>query len=258
MERENWHSWLRTMPASQKSDGSAKGSKITITLKRKALKVIKAILPKKKKWGLTDDDTASVASTLPETPTQTRDSKASNESTIIDSDSDTGKEDAGDEDAHAELGTSSFIQLYWCCEKDLLTLILSERLKKDWTAPIYAFYQPIPSVDHDNRWRFHEFTCAAIGCKKKVRRYLDKKDSNSTGNLRKHAKQCWRVETLAATDQTKNASEARASVTNLVSKNGLITAIFERLGKGKVTYSHRQHTKTEAKFVTSQSQVLIH
>src|ERR1700720_1769315 len=112
------------MPASQKSDGSAKGSKITITLKRKALKVIKAILPKKKKRGLTDDDTASVASTLPETPTQTRDSEPSNESTVINIDSDTGNKDAGDKDAgdkdagdkdaDAELGTSSFIQLYWC------------------------------------------------------------------------------------------------------------------------------------------------
>src|ERR1700722_16423040 len=111
------------MPASQKSDGSAKGSKITITLKRKASKVIKTILPKKKKRGLTDDDTASVASTLPEKPTQTRDSEPSNESTIIDIDSDTGNEDAGDKDADTELGTSSFIQLYWCCEKDLLTLI---------------------------------------------------------------------------------------------------------------------------------------
>jgi hypothetical protein len=234
------------MPASHKSDRSTKGSKITKTLKRKASKVIKAILPKKKKRGLTDDDTVSVASTLPKTPTQTGDSEPSNESTVINIDSDTG-----DEDADAELGTSSFIQSYWCCEIFLLTLILSERLKKDWTAPIYAFYQPIPSIDHDNGRRFHEFTCAAKGCKKKIQRYLDKKDSNSTGNLRKHAKQCWGAETLAAADQTKNVSEARASVTNLVSKNGSITAIFERLGKAKVTYSHRQHTKTEAKFVTS-------
>ena len=87
---------------------------------------------------------------------------------------------------------------------------------------------------------------------------MDKKDSNLTGNLQKHAKQCWGAETLAAADQTKNALEAHASVINLVSKNGSITAIFERLGKAKVTYLHQQHTKTKAKFVTSQSQVMIH
>jgi hypothetical protein len=38
-------------------------------------------------------------------------------------------------------------------------------------------------------------------------------------------------------------------VTSLVLKDGSITAVFERLGKSRVTYSHRQHTKTEAKFV---------
>jgi hypothetical protein len=40
-------------------------------------------------------------------------------------------------------------------------------------------------------------------------------------------------------------------VTNLISKNGSITAIYERLEHSKVTYSHRQHTKMEAKFVSS-------
>jgi hypothetical protein len=34
-----------------------------------------------------------------------------------------------------------------------------------------------------------------------------------------------------------------------LSKDGSITAIFERVGKGKVSYSHQQHTKTEAKYV---------
>ena len=141
---------------------------------------------------------------------------------------------------------------YWHCTKHLFILFISEHLKKDWNAPIYAFFKPVPSIDHDNGRRFHEFTCGAKGCNKKIWHYLDKKDANSTGNLRKHAKKCWGAETVAAADQTKNAAEARSSVINLVSKNGSITAIFERLGRTKVTYSHRQHTKTEAKFVTSQ------
>ena len=74
------------MPALRQSDGS--------TLKRKASKIIKANLQKKKK-GPTND-TVSVASTPPETPTQTSENEA-NESAVVDIDS---------EDADAELGTS--------------------------------------------------------------------------------------------------------------------------------------------------------
>ncbi|KAI9510979.1 hypothetical protein F5148DRAFT_473455 [Russula earlei] len=32
-----------------------------------------------------------------------------------------------------------------------------------------------------------------------------------------------------------------------MTKTGSIIAIFKRLGKGKVIYSHRMHTKTETK-----------
>ena len=107
------------MPASCKSDGSTKGStNITGALKQKALKVIKAILPKKKRKGLTDDDTTSIASTLPGTPTQTCDNGPSKASTIVDSNEPTIiniESDTGDEDADAELDTLS---LYWCCEKN--------------------------------------------------------------------------------------------------------------------------------------------
>ena len=34
---------------------------------------------------------------------------------------------------------------------------------------------------------------------------------------------------------------------NDIKNTGSITAAFERKGKGKVTYSHRQHMKTETK-----------
>lgn len=91
---------------------------------------------------------------------------------------------------------------------------------------IYAFFHPVPNVDYDNGRKFHEFTCSAKGCQKKIRRYLDTKDAKSTSNLRKHAKLCWGMDTINAADQTKNASEARSLVN-----------------------SHRQHTKTETKFV---------
>ena len=44
----------------------------------------------------------------------------------------------------------------------------------------------------------------------------------------------------------KSAREALAGLKNVDSS---ITAAFERVAKSKVTYSHRQHTKTEARYV---------
>ncbi|KAG1722400.1 uncharacterized protein EDB91DRAFT_1240224 [Suillus paluster] len=69
--------------------------------------------------------------------------------------------------------------------------------------------------------------CQAKRCKNKVRRYLDKGDARSTGNMRKHVRSCWGDEVLKAADQAKDANE--------------------RKGKGKVTYSHHQHTRAETR-----------
>ena len=80
------------MPASHKSDGSTKCStKVVATLKRKASKVVKALLPKKKRKGPTGD-TISLSDTS---------STKSNEPSII-------NKSTGDveEEADAELGMS--------------------------------------------------------------------------------------------------------------------------------------------------------
>lgn len=122
-----------------------------------------------------------------------------------------------------------------------------DRLSKEWKSPIYAFYGPIPEITHVKGRRCHEFKCAARGCKYKSRRYLDTKDKASTGNLIKHAKSCWGDEAWKTANECKNATEARATVTNPIKKSGSITASFKRTGKGKVTYSHRMHTKSETK-----------
>jgi hypothetical protein len=45
-----------------------------------------------------------------------------------------------------------------------------------------------------------------------------------------------------------NIKEARESVTG-IKNTGSITAAFEKKGRGRLTYSHRQHTKTETKCV---------
>ncbi|KAJ8582888.1 hypothetical protein M405DRAFT_749564, partial [Rhizopogon salebrosus TDB-379] len=115
---------------------------------------------------------------------------------------------------------------------------ISERLKRDWTSPVYAFYHPNPDIEYVNSRRCHVFKCAAKGCKQRICRFLDTGDAKSTGNLRKHVKVCWGEHALEAACETKNATEAQAVVIQSILETGSIKTSFERKGKGKVTYSH--------------------
>ena len=58
-----------------------------------------------------------------------------------------------------------------------------------------------------------------------VRRYLDTSDAKSTGNLRKHARACWGVETVAAADETRNLGAALDALTKV--KDGSIIEAFQ-------------------------------
>ncbi|KAG0704063.1 hypothetical protein DFH29DRAFT_802380, partial [Suillus ampliporus] len=122
------------------------------------------------------------------------------------------------------------------------------RLMKDWVSPVYAFFNPKPRIVVISGRHAHEFKCCAKGCKATTRRFLDKKDARSTGNMRKHVKVCWGEDVLAATDDAKDANEARTKIVGGILRNGSITVSFERKGKGKVTYSHRQHTRAETRY----------
>jgi len=73
-------------------------------------------------------------------------------------------------------------------------------------------------------------------------------DAKSTGNLRKHAKKCWGVETVDGADKMKDAAEARQSGITSGHRNGSIKAFLGKIGRGK-DFSHQQHTKIETKFV---------
>ena len=119
---------------------------------------------------------------------------------------------------------------------------------RKWTLSIYAFYEPTPAIESKDGWKCHTFKCATKGCKHTVRRFLNGKDSRSTGNMQRHAKICWGDEAIKAADEAKDVNEACKKVVGGILKTGSITAVFERKGKGKVTYSHRQHTKTEMKY----------
>jgi hypothetical protein len=115
---------------------------------------------------------------------------------------------------------------------------------------VYAFFKAVPDVDYVEGRRSHNFICLAKHCKGKsriVKRYLDKGDCKSTSNLRKHAKKCWGSDMVAEADEAKNADEVRKTTVKGTLLPGLITAAFERTGKGTVTYSHRQHTRSESR-----------
>jgi hypothetical protein len=129
-----------------------------------------------------------------------------------------------------------------------------ERLSKEWVSPIYVFFRTSPRIEYVDGRRAHIFECAAGRCRSKnskngrdVRRYLDKADAKSTSGLRRHAVKCWGAETVKSADDTKDLEAARAVLLKSKMRDGTITAEFERIGKSNVTYSHRQHTSTEAR-----------
>ena len=127
-----------------------------------------------------------------------------------------------------------------------LSFELTERMMEGWNSPIYAFFRPVPDIeqDEDGRW-YHRFHCFAKSCKGSVKRYLDTKDSGSTSNMRKHAKICWGAETVQAAMDASNLDGARSVLAN--HKDGSIAAAFQVKGKGKVTYSQRQHTRQQTR-----------
>ncbi|KAA1479015.1 hypothetical protein DENSPDRAFT_753489, partial [Dentipellis sp. KUC8613] len=124
---------------------------------------------------------------------------------------------------------------------------VAERMRTKWTSAIYAFFDPTPTVEYRKGRRYHTFRCLAKGCSKSVSRCLKTGDATSTGNMRKHARHCWGDEIIDAADQAANISVVREKIVKPFLRDGSITAAFKRSKKGKVTYSHRQHTKAETK-----------
>ncbi|EPS92664.1 hypothetical protein FOMPIDRAFT_6817, partial [Fomitopsis schrenkii] len=120
------------------------------------------------------------------------------------------------------------------------------RLSRDWSSVVYAFYHPDVKIHEANGKRAHVFRCLKGNCNARIRRWLDKTDKHSTGNLRKHVKACWGEEALASADALGSAQKAREGVKSYV-RSGDLTLAFKRTGKGKITYSVRQHSRTETR-----------
>ncbi|KAF5359917.1 hypothetical protein D9758_013966 [Tetrapyrgos nigripes] len=116
--------------------------------------------------------------------------------------------------------------------------------------PSTLFFDPEPTIEYrkDNR-KCVVFRCSNSKCKRReVVRYLDTRDSSSTGNMRTHVKSCWGEEILLEADKAKDVDEGR-KVTGGYKRNGSITAAFEKRkgSAANVTYSYRQHTKAETR-----------
>jgi len=130
---------------------------------------------------------------------------------------------------------------------------------KRWDAPVYVFFKPIPAIEYFDNRKAHVFECGATSCRQKtkyIRRFLYTGDTSSTSNLRCHAKVCWGEEAVTAADRTGSTATACKALANQSGTDGSITAAFECVGKGKVTYSHRQHTKAESRYVAFQQIIM--
>lgn len=65
--------------------------------------------------------------------------------------------------------------------------------------------------------------------------------------MAKHVRSCWGEAAYEAAQDAKTAESARDGVVTSILQTGSIITTFKRKGKGRVIYSHRQHTKTETK-----------
>jgi hypothetical protein len=119
-------------------------------------------------------------------------------------------------------------------------------------APIYAFFGPVPTIEYIDGRCCHLFQCTAKTCKNRtcsVQRFLDKGDAKPTSNLRKHAQKCWGEDVVKTADEAHNADDVHTTTVKGVLQTGSIATSFEWKGKGKVTYSHWQHNKTETRYI---------
>ena len=126
--------------------------------------------------------------------------------------------------------------------------VLADWLSKEWDSPVYAFFKPTPMIEYVDCRKAHVFQCAAKGCHGVVHQFLDKGIAKLTSNLCQHAVHCWGAEAVTAAYNTRDLKVAREVLSLGKRIDGSITSAFQRVAKGKVvTYSHRQHTKAEAR-----------
>ena len=66
-----------------------------------------------------------------------------------------------------------------------------------------------------------------------VCQFLDKGDTKSTSNMRKHAKRCWGPDIIALADEADDANEVCRTTIKGALNPQLIMAAFVRKGRGR-------------------------
>jgi len=160
----------------------------------------------------------------------------------VDDDDDDDRPESAAEDEEDELSKQTIL---YCLRRKTYSKLV--QMMKQWTSPVYTFYEAIPDIQYIAGHHMHVFKYAAKSCSYNCWRFLDGPDCSSTGNLIKHVKSCWGKAAYEAAMACQHAKDARESVIKPLTTTGTITAAFEQKGKGKVTYWHRQHTKKETK-----------
>ena len=125
-------------------------------------------------------------------------------------------------------------------------------MSKKWTSPVYVFFKTTPQIEYRKGHHCYVFECIASQCKgcnsHYVCRFLDKGDVNLTSNLLCHTKGCWGTEAVDMATATANLDAACDMLVKTKLHDGSILTEFKQIGKGKITYRHTQHTKTEARY----------
>lgn len=101
-----------------------------------------------------------------------------------------------------------------------------------------ALFHPEPILEVTNGKHFHVLNVQPSLANERGKRLLCTPQSEDLRLVMQHLQV---NEVVDAVGKVKTADEAR---------DGSITAAFEHIGKGAITYSHRQFTKTEARYIT--------
>ena len=124
-------------------------------------------------------------------------------------------------------------------------------MSQKWSAGIYGIYKA-PVIEYVNGRRAHSFRCLGKNgnCSRVIRRYLDTTDAVSTSNMHKHAKKCWGLEVVEQVDAMASIEDVRQAFVRKTLSNGDIKVLLEK-GKSKiVSYSNRNFTEDQTRYVT--------
>ena len=133
--------------------------------------------------------------------------------------------------------------------KDVCTYhMTAARIQSKWTSIYYGFFSTEVEIEFVDGRCSHVFACAKENCKIKVRRYLDTGDATSTSNLRGHVVKCWGKEVIARAKALGNDKNVRAEFIDKTT-SGDISVMLGLKGGKNVSYSHRNHTCAEVRYV---------